>query len=36
MEPAQMFANIIFAVLLAVAINAGVSLAEARGQRWAQ
>ena len=36
MEPAQMFANIIFAVLLAVAINAGVSLAEARGQRWAR
>jgi hypothetical protein len=31
-----MFANIIFAVLLAVAINVGVSFAEARGQRWAR
>jgi ABC-type nitrate/sulfonate/bicarbonate transport system permease component len=36
MEPAQMFACIIFAVLLAVAINVGVSFAEARGRRWAQ
>jgi ABC-type nitrate/sulfonate/bicarbonate transport system permease component len=36
MEPAQMFANIIFAVLLAVAINVGISFAESRGQRWAR
>jgi ABC-type nitrate/sulfonate/bicarbonate transport system permease component len=36
MEPSKMFACIIFAVLLAVAINAGVSFAEMRGRRWAQ
>ena len=36
MEPAQMFANILFAVLIAVAINFGVSFIEARGRRWAQ
>jgi ABC-type nitrate/sulfonate/bicarbonate transport system permease component len=36
MEPAQMFANILFAVLIAVAINGAVYVAEARGKKWAQ
>jgi ABC-type nitrate/sulfonate/bicarbonate transport system permease component len=36
MEPAQMFANILFAVLIAVAINAAVYVAEARGKKWAR
>jgi ABC-type nitrate/sulfonate/bicarbonate transport system permease component len=36
MEPVRMFANILLAVLLAFAINAGVSYAEARGKRWAR
>jgi ABC-type nitrate/sulfonate/bicarbonate transport system permease component len=34
MDVPQMFANIIFAVLLAVAINAALSFIEARGRRW--
>lgn len=34
MESAQMFANIVFAVLLAVAINAVLSAVEERGKRW--
>jgi ABC-type nitrate/sulfonate/bicarbonate transport system permease component len=36
MEPVRMFANILLAVLLAFAINVGVSYAEARGKRWAR
>jgi ABC-type nitrate/sulfonate/bicarbonate transport system permease component len=36
MESAQMFANILFAVLIAVGINVALSFAEARGKRWAQ
>ncbi|MGA2392195.1 MAG: ABC transporter permease [Candidatus Lustribacter sp.] len=36
MEPVRMFANILVAVLLAFAINLGVSYAEARGKRWAR
>lgn len=36
MEPVAMFANIAFAVLLAVLINVAVGLAEARGRRWAE
>jgi ABC-type nitrate/sulfonate/bicarbonate transport system permease component len=36
MESAQMFANILFAVLIAVAINGAVYVAEARGKTWAQ
>jgi ABC-type nitrate/sulfonate/bicarbonate transport system permease component len=36
MEPVRMFANILLAVGLAFAINAGVSYAEARGKRWAR
>lgn len=36
MEPVRMFADILLAVLLAFAINAGVSYAEARGKRWAR
>lgn len=36
MEPVRMFANILVAVLLAFAINAGVSYAEARGKGWAR
>ena len=36
MEPVKMFANILIAVALAVAINAAVSLAERRGRRWVQ
>lgn len=36
MEPVAMFANIVFAVVLAVLINVAVALAEARGRRWAE
>jgi ABC-type nitrate/sulfonate/bicarbonate transport system permease component len=36
MESAQMFANILFAVLIAVGINVALSFIEARGKRWAQ
>jgi ABC-type nitrate/sulfonate/bicarbonate transport system permease component len=36
MESAMMFANILFAVLIAVTINLAVSFAEARGKRWAR
>ena len=36
MESAQMFANIIFAVLMAFVINGAVSFAEARGKRGFQ
>lgn len=35
LESAQMFANVLFVLLLAVAINAAVSFAESRGKRWA-
>jgi hypothetical protein len=36
MESAQMFANIVFAVLMAFIINGVVSFAEARGRRGFQ
>lgn len=36
MESSQMFANILFAVLMAIVINGTVSFVEARGRRWAQ
>ena len=36
MESAQMFANIVFAVLMAFIINGVVSFAEARGKRGFQ
>jgi ABC-type nitrate/sulfonate/bicarbonate transport system permease component len=36
MDSVPMFANILFAVIIAVAINWAVSFAEARGRRWAQ
>ena len=36
MDTEQMFANILFAVLLAVVINMTVSVAESRGRKWAQ
>ncbi|HEV8022313.1 MAG TPA: ABC transporter permease [Candidatus Lustribacter sp.] len=36
MEPVATFAYILFAILLAVLINVGIALAEARGRRWAE
>jgi ABC-type nitrate/sulfonate/bicarbonate transport system permease component len=36
MESAQMFANILFAILIAVVINFALSYAEARSKRWAR